>query len=63
MEKLTLYLKESWHELTKEVHWPTAQQLQESTMVVLTTAAVLALVIFLMDNACGLIIKKGIYGL
>jgi preprotein translocase subunit SecE len=63
MEKLTLYLKESYHELTKEVHWPTAAQLQESTLVVLTTAAVLALMIFLMDNACGIIIKKGIYGL
>lgn len=63
MEKLTLYLKESYHELTKEVHWPTTAQLQESTMVVLTTAAVLALIIFFMDNACGIIIKKGIYGL
>ncbi len=63
MEKLTLYLKESYHELTKEVHWPTATQLQESTMVVLTTAAILALIIFFMDNACGIVIKKGIYGL
>jgi preprotein translocase subunit SecE len=63
MEKLTLYLKESYHELTKEVHWPTAAQLQESTLVVLTTSAILALVIFFMDNACGIIIKKGIYGL
>ena len=63
MEKLTLYLKESYHELTKEVHWPTASQLQESTMVVLSTATILALIIFLMDNACGIVIKKGIYGL
>ncbi|HAD14261.1 MAG TPA: preprotein translocase subunit SecE [Saprospirales bacterium] len=63
MEKLTLYLKESYHELTKEVHWPTAAQLQESTLVVLTTSAILALMIFFMDNACGIIIKKGIYGL
>lgn len=63
MEKLTLYLKESYRELTKEVHWPTAQQLQESTMVVLVTSVILALIIFLMDNACGIIIKKGIYGL
>jgi preprotein translocase subunit SecE len=63
MEKLTLYLKESYHELTKEVNWPTAAQLQESTMVVLVTSGMLALLIFLMDNACGIIIKKGIYGL
>lgn len=63
MEKLTLYLKESYHELTKEVSWPTATQLQESTMVVIVTSVLLALIIFFMDNACGIIIKKGIYGL
>ena len=61
MEKLTLYLKESYQELTKEVHWPTAAQLQESTMVVLVTSGMLALIIFLMDNVCGVLIKKGIY--
>lgn len=61
MEKLTLYLRESYHELTKNVSWPTAEQLQESTMVVLVTSGLLALVIFLMDVACGVIFKN-IYG-
>ena len=61
MEKLTLYLRESYHELTKNVSWPTAAQLQESTMVVLVTSGLLALVIFLMDVACGVIFKN-IYG-
>jgi preprotein translocase subunit SecE len=50
MDKLTLYLKESYHELVKNVSWPTAAQLQESTMVVLITASILALIIFLMDG-------------
>lgn len=50
MDKLTLYLKESYHELVKNVSWPTAAQLQESTIVVLVTAAILALIIFLMDG-------------
>ena len=49
MEKLTLYLRESYHELTQNVSWPTAAQLQESTMVVLITSGILALIIFLMD--------------
>ncbi|HOY05641.1 MAG TPA: preprotein translocase subunit SecE [Saprospiraceae bacterium] len=62
MEKLTLYLRESYHELTKNVSWPTAAQLQESTMVVLTTSGLLALIIFLMDVACGATFKT-IYGL
>jgi len=50
MDKLTLYLKESYHELVKNVSWPTAAQLQESTIVVLVTAGILALIIFLMDG-------------
>lgn len=62
MEKLTLYLRESYHELTKNVSWPTAAQLQESTMVVLTTSGLLALIIFLMDVVCGVAFKN-IYGL
>jgi preprotein translocase subunit SecE len=62
MEKLTLYLRESYHELTKNVSWPTAAQLQESTMVVLTTSGLLALIIFLMDVVCGASFKT-IYGL
>lgn len=57
MEKLTLYLKESYHELVKNVSWPTAAQLQESTMVVLVTAGILALVIFLMDAFCSVFFK------
>lgn len=61
MEKLTLYLKESYHELVKNVSWPTAAQLQESTMVVLVTAATLAILIFLMDGLCSMVFKN-IYG-
>lgn len=61
MEKLTLYLKESYNELVKNVSWPTAEQLQESTLVVIVTAAVLTLVVFVMDSACSVIFKN-IYG-
>ncbi|MEO0007192.1 MAG: preprotein translocase subunit SecE [Bacteroidota bacterium] len=61
MEKLTLYLKESYNELLKNVSWPTAAQLQESTLVVIVTAAVLTLVVFVMDSACSVIFKN-IYG-
>jgi preprotein translocase subunit SecE len=62
MEKLTLYLKESYNEFTKEVSWPTFQQLQESTLVVIATALVLAFLIFVMDAVCGTLLKA-IYGL
>lgn len=62
MEKLTLYLKESYQELVKNVSWPTAAQLQESTIVVLVTTAILALLIFGMDALNNLVIVKGLYG-
>ncbi len=61
MEKITLYLKESYQELMENVTWPTMAQLQESTMVVLAASAILALIIFLMDVVCGLTFKN-IYG-
>ncbi|MFN4253604.1 MAG: preprotein translocase subunit SecE [Saprospiraceae bacterium] len=62
MEKLTLYLKESYNELMKEVSWPTLQQLQESTLVVLATALILAILIFIMDALSGTTLKA-IYGI
>jgi len=62
MEKLTLYLKESYHELLKNVSWPTAAQLQESTIVVLVTTGILALLIFGMDAICNFAFKS-IYGI
>ena len=61
MEKLTLYLKESYHELVKNVSWPTAAQLQESTSVVLITTFILATLIFLMDILSSVVFKS-IYG-
>jgi preprotein translocase subunit SecE len=61
MDKIQLYLRESYHELTKEVSWPTFQQLQESTLVVLATAGILALLIFLMDVLCSFVFKN-LYG-
>ncbi|MCY7328244.1 MAG: preprotein translocase subunit SecE [Saprospiraceae bacterium] len=61
MEKLTLYLKESYHELVKNVSWPTMEQLQDSALVVLVTTATLAILIFLMDGLCSVVFKT-IYG-
>jgi preprotein translocase subunit SecE len=61
MEKLTLYLKESYQELMQNVSWPTTAQLQESTTVVLVTAAVLSGIIFFMDGFCKFLFES-IYG-
>lgn len=61
MEQITLYLKESYHELMQNVTWPTMAQLQESTLVVLITSVILALIVFVMDVACSVVFKN-IYG-
>ena len=62
MEKLTLYLKESYQELLKNVSWPTMAQLQESTVVVLVTAGVLTVIVFTMD-ALSKAVFNVVYGL
>lgn len=49
MNKLTLYIKESYTELAKKVTWPTWSQLQNSAIVVMIASLIFALVIFVMD--------------
>ena len=61
MDRITLYIKESYHELAKNVSWPTLTQLQESTIVVIVTSVILALIIFVMDIACSVVFKN-LYG-
>jgi preprotein translocase subunit SecE len=55
MDRLKLYVIESYNELVNKVTWPTWSNLQSSTIVVLIASIILALVIFLMD-----IISKGV---
>ncbi len=55
MDRISLYLKESYQELVKNVSWPTFAQLGESTIVVLVTSAILALIVLLMDGGCNLL--------
>ncbi|MCF0174855.1 MAG: preprotein translocase subunit SecE [Bacteroidales bacterium] len=51
MSKFVNYIKESFVELTKKVTWPTWDKLQSSSIVVLVTSVILALVIFVIDFA------------
>jgi preprotein translocase subunit SecE len=55
MDRLKLYVIESYNELVNKVTWPTWSNLQSSTVLVLVASIILALVIFLMD-----IISNGI---
>lgn len=49
MEKLTLYIKESYHELVENVTWPTWSELIVNTIVVLIASIIFALIILVMD--------------
>jgi preprotein translocase subunit SecE len=57
MDKVRLYLNESYRELTQEVSWPTWANLQQSTVVVLVSTLVIAFLIFLMDSASNQLMK------
>lgn len=55
MERLQLYIRESYNELINKVTWPTWANLQSSTILVLVASLILALIIFGMD-----VVSKGI---
>ncbi len=49
MDKMVLYIKESYNELLNKVTWPTWANLQSSTTLVIVGSVILALLIFGMD--------------
>ena len=53
MANFKTYLEESYNELVNKVSWPTWKELQGSAIVVLVSAMILALVVFVMDFVFG----------
>ncbi len=49
MNRVTAYVKESYRELLEKVTWPTWQQLQQSTMIVLAATLIVTAIVWLMD--------------
>jgi preprotein translocase subunit SecE len=49
MDRIKLYLNESYDELKNQVTWPSWPTLQQTTMVVLGATGLIALLIFIMD--------------
>ena len=49
MNKLKTYLKDSYKELVEKVTWPTWEQLQQSTMIVLGATLFITAIVALMD--------------
>ena len=57
MERFNNFLREVRVE-AKKVTWPTRQELQESTVVVLITVAIISVFIFLVDRVVGQIVTR-----
>lgn len=58
MDRIQLYLKESYNELVNKVTWPTWSKLLQDSRLVLVASLILSLIIFLMDMAA-----QGVLGL
>ncbi|MEO6520436.1 MAG: preprotein translocase subunit SecE [Mucilaginibacter sp.] len=57
MAKVTEYIKESYEELTEKVTWPTWGELQNSAILVLVAAIIIALIVLLMDQSFGRLLQ------
>lgn len=51
MSTFSNFIKESYNELVNKVSWPTWSELQESSVIVLISSIIIALVVFAMDSA------------
>ena len=63
MNKISLYVEEAYEELVHKVSWPTWAELQQSAIVVLVAAIVMALMVLAMDIASKYSIQSGFYKL
>ena len=56
--KFVEYVAESYDELMHKVSWPTWSELQNSAVVVSIASLIIALVVFMMDEAFQLSLKQ-----
>lgn len=57
MNKLQNYFRESYDELITKTSWPSANEVQKSTVVVAAASIVVALVIFGMDKSISTVLE------
>lgn len=63
MEKVKLYIQESFNELATKVTWPTWPNLQQTTVVVLVGIMIFTALVFLMDAVSKGLLNEIIYKL
>ena len=57
MKKIEAYFRDSYRELTEKVTWPTWEQLQQSTMIVLVATLLITGIVWVMDFASSSVLK------
>jgi len=57
MAKVSEYIKESYIELTEKVTWPTWRELQNSAVLVLVAAFIIAMIISVMDQGLNYVLN------
>ena len=57
MNRIKLYIKDSFGELINKVTWPSWKELQSSTVVVAIATLIIALIVYLMDSVFSNILK------
>jgi preprotein translocase subunit SecE len=51
MNKISLYIRDSYKEMMQKVTWPTWEELQQSTMIVLAATIIITTLVWVMDFA------------
>ncbi len=57
MNKITSYIKDSYKEMGEKVTWPSWDQLQQSTMIVLVATLLITAIVALMDSGINAVLK------
>lgn len=57
MKKIEAYFRDSYKELTEKVTWPTWEQLQQSTMIVLVATLLITGIVWVMDFGSNSVLK------
>lgn len=57
MNKIGAYIRDSYKELIHKVSWPTWEELQQSTMIVLVATILLTAIVALMDFVSNGVLK------
>ncbi|MDQ2721383.1 MAG: preprotein translocase subunit SecE [Bacteroidota bacterium] len=57
MNKIAFYIRDSYKEMMNKVTWPTWEQLQQSTMIVLAATVIITAIVALMDFVSNGVLK------